>query len=188
MSSPRGPGGRGLSAAGAVAEAAPVGRLGWSRSAPGAGGRAADGAAPRPPRFPARRPSRPRLPLPAAASPADEEPPAPRALRQSRQTLPPPASGSASSTRVPWAARLSSLSASSQQVFWGAILPEGPGAVWTPAASAGAGAEAGRPGSKSPRAGGQSGASLRGCAKVCAHLFLGGCAPLEILGGAGPRG
>lgn len=120
-----------------------------------------------------RRPSRPRLPLPAAASPADEEPPAPRALRQSRQTLPPPASGSASSTRVPWAARLSSLSASSQQVFWGAILPEGPGAVWTPAASAGAGAEAGRPGSKSPRAGGQSGASLRGCAKVCAHLFLG---------------
>lgn len=55
----------------------------------------------------------------------EEELPALWALGQSRQTLPLPAPGSAPSTRVPWSTRLSSLSASSRQVFWGANLAEG---------------------------------------------------------------
>lgn len=48
---------------------------------------------------------------------------------------------------------------------------------WAPATSAGVGAEAERLRIKSPRAGGPSGAGLRGCVK--------GCAPLEILKQAG---
>ncbi|VCX37858.1 unnamed protein product, partial [Gulo gulo] len=73
-----------------------LGRLGWSRSAPGAGGHAADEAAPRSSRFSALRrsspspsaQSRPRLPAPTAASAAEEEPYALRALGQSRSSAP----------------------------------------------------------------------------------------------------
>ena len=55
----------------------------------------------------------------------EKELPALWALGQSRQTLPLPAPGSAPNPRVPWSTRLSSLSASSRQVFWGADLAEG---------------------------------------------------------------
>lgn len=87
-----------------------------------------------------------------------------------RQTLPLPAPCSAPDTRVPWSAKFSSFSASSRQVFWGAVLPEGPGVVWALAASSGVRAEVGKPGNKSPCAGG---ASLGDCASGCAHLDLG---------------
>lgn len=108
-----------------------------------------------------------RLP-PQPAGWAEEEQSEPRALGQSGQTLPLPAPEWAPSTRIPWSPILCSLSASSLQVLWGAVLPEGPGVEWAPATSAGVGAEAERLGIKCPRLGGQSGGPPRLRKGMCA--------------------
>lgn len=156
------------------------GRLGWSRSAPGAGVQAADGAARRSPSFPYRRPVA-RLP----PQPADRGGAA-RALGARSVPANSPAARAGFGTKHQGTMVYKTLFALC--IFTAGILGRQSGGGLARRLALGAGAEPGRPGNKSPRAGGRSGASLQRFAELRAHLDLQRCAFLEILGRAGPRG